>query len=443
MKLLVQIAKKIRPTDVELKKLKKVQEKIETRLKKTIPNDVTIATFGSVAKKTNLKDNNEIDIFLLFDKKYSYETMSKKGLECAKKAMRGIKTQISYAQHPYLKAFVEDTKIDIVPAFKMNENQKIKSAVDRSQLHTIFINNNLDKKQQDDVRLLKQFLKNIGAYGSELKTEGFSGYLCELLIVKYGSFEKTLENAANKLDISEKISEKNAKENFPNAAMVVIDPVDNTRNVAAVVSHTSLSRFIYAANDFIKKPTKDHFFKEKEIHDAKKLKKIIEKRETTNYVLIFPTPKLVDDILWPQLRRLTHNILTILKKNEFRVFGHYYYSDEKNTIILFEMYDKQLPAIKHVQGPRLQDKTHIDAFIKKHKKAINLHIEHDRIVAIEKRKYINVKKLIESQIRDKKVISVSKEFEKSLKKRTWTDAKALLKTTKMREIASDYFSRRI
>ncbi|MBS7613865.1 hypothetical protein KEJ48_06465, partial [Candidatus Bathyarchaeota archaeon] len=41
-----------------------------------------------------------------------------------------------------------------------------------------------------------KFAKGIGVYGADIKTGGFSGYLCELLIVSYGDFIKTVESAS-------------------------------------------------------------------------------------------------------------------------------------------------------------------------------------------------------------------------------------------------------
>ena len=48
---------------------------------------------------------------------------------------------------------------------------------------------------EGDVLLLKQFLKGVGVYGSELKVGGLSGYLSELLVIRYGSFPKVLRAA--------------------------------------------------------------------------------------------------------------------------------------------------------------------------------------------------------------------------------------------------------
>jgi tRNA nucleotidyltransferase (CCA-adding enzyme) len=61
------------------------------------------------------------------------------------------------------------------------------SATDRTPfIH--YVKKRLGKTLQDDVRLLKKFMQGIKVYGAEIKTGGFSGYLCELLILHYGSF---------------------------------------------------------------------------------------------------------------------------------------------------------------------------------------------------------------------------------------------------------------
>ena len=51
----------------------------------------------------------------------------------------------------------------------------------------------LKTNQEKEVRLLKRFMKMVGTYGSEFKVGGFSGYLCELMIIRYGSFLKVLK----------------------------------------------------------------------------------------------------------------------------------------------------------------------------------------------------------------------------------------------------------
>ena len=46
-----------------------------------------------------------------------------------------------------------------------------------------------------EVRMLKKFFLQIGVYGAEIAKEGFSGYVSEVLISYFGSFEKTIKKS--------------------------------------------------------------------------------------------------------------------------------------------------------------------------------------------------------------------------------------------------------
>lgn len=444
--LLKKVSASIRPTKNEIRRLDKVQVEIEKRLREVLPEDVRIGTFGSVSKGTNLRGNDELDIFMLFSRDQDLENMQELGLDYAKKAASGLKTEKNYAQHPYLKVYLEGVKIDIVPSFSMENEQKIKSAVDRSQLHARWVNSRIDDKKRDDVRLLKQFLKNIGAYGAQLKVEGFSGYLCELLIIRYGSFLKCIKAFSRwqkdmVIDMEGSLGIQEAKKRFADAALIVIDPVDKNRNVAAVVSRTSVSRFIHACREFEKDPSKKHFFKEKEVHSRTKLRDIIKRRESCSIVILFKTPDLVEDILWPQLKKTAYNAIRHLEGNGFRVFGHYYYADDEDALILIELMEKKIPRIKNVYGPQVFDKDNVERFLFTHKDAQNLHFEHDRIVAVEKREFSDANKLIKDWI--KRPEAIAKGLFKEVKRGRVVDAYALLEKKNLLQVASDYYSRKV
>jgi len=99
-----------------------------------------------------------------------------------------------YAEHPYINAVFSGYEVDLVPAFAVKSASEIKSAVDRTPFHNAYVTERI-AGLEDEVLLLKQFMKGIGVYGSELRKRGFSGYLAELLIIHYGSFIALLEAA--------------------------------------------------------------------------------------------------------------------------------------------------------------------------------------------------------------------------------------------------------
>ena len=97
------------------------------------------------------------------------------------------------------------------------------------------------------------------SYGSELRTQGFSGYLTELLIIHYGSFENTVRAASSwkpgqEIDIMQH-SEIEQRDSF-----VIVDPTDPKRNVAAALSLDNFCMFIDCCREFLKSPGLKFFF---------------------------------------------------------------------------------------------------------------------------------------------------------------------------------------
>ncbi len=447
-RLLDPIRHELRPGAQERAKLEQVENEIKSRLRKTVPADVEIGLVGSTAKGTALRGNHELDIFILMPKSWPLEEMQAKGLAWAKKAMRGVKTELNYAQHPYLKAYIDGVKADLVPSYKLANFEHLGSAVDRSQLHTIWVNARLNDEGRDDVRLLKAFFKAQGVYGAQTRVEGFSGYLCELLIINYGGFASCLRamqawKMPHALDPAHHHPEGAILKHFPNTPLVVVDPVDSNRNVAAVVSRTSMARAILAARSFMENPHRSFFFKEKEVHSPAKLRQIIRERGTHTLVLFMPAPPLVEDVLWPQLRKSAQSMVGLLERAEFRVFGHYFWSDNERAVILFEFMDKELPAVRRAAGPQVWLEKDVNAFLARHKKAHNLHVEHERVVAVARRECRTPKELLENAMKKPQKTGIPAPFVRAMKKRKWGVATDLLADEGLREVASDYFSRRL
>ncbi|MFN3909700.1 MAG: CCA tRNA nucleotidyltransferase [Candidatus Anstonellaceae archaeon] len=447
--LLKRVLKRLLPSKNLERKILKIKLLVFKKLKKVLPSDVEVLLCGSVAKGTYLKNNVDIDVFLLFGPNYPVAKIKKLGIFYAKKAFKGFKTEVRYAQHPYLKVFIKQLKIDIVPSSKIENLQKIKTAVDRSQLHTLFINSNLKEEQRNDVRLLKKFLDVLGVYGASLRVEGFSGYLCELLILHYGSFIRLLQAVAYEwkketiIDIKGFYKKEEALKKFFPATFIVVDPTDKNRNVAAVVSRTSFSRFILAARKFLSKPQQKFFFSKPISISLKSLKKKIIQRGSNCLVLTFLNPGLVEDILWPQLKKTATQLLSALEGEGFRTLGHYFYADEKTCFILLELIDSNLPNIKHLVGPEIFDQDNINSFVLKHKNALNIHLEHYNIVAIEKRKITNAVALLKEKLKNPTKLGIPKGLQKEIKNCKIYNAIDLLDNKAFFNIAVDYFLRKI
>jgi tRNA nucleotidyltransferase (CCA-adding enzyme) len=218
--------------------------------------------------------------------------------------------------------------------------------------------------KRDQVRLLKQFLKGINCYGAEAKVEGFSGYLAELLILKYGSFRQVLKNSLKwtektLLSLTEIPHIETAS--FGSENFVFIDPVDKSRNVAAALSLAKLKFFVLAAEAYLKHPKKEFFFP----RDICPLSTAEMNRMVKNFVGIrFSKPELVDDILYPQIRKALASIDSLLLENDFIPNDHGYHVND-DVLIVFKLQNMNIPEKKLHMGPPTDKTDHVEAFLEK------------------------------------------------------------------------------
>jgi tRNA nucleotidyltransferase (CCA-adding enzyme) len=326
---------------------------------------------GSVAKRTFLRDKRDVDIFILTGRSTPRESLEPivKGVMAS--AFPGLGYQLSYAEHPYIRFHFEGRRIDLVPAYKISDASERLSAVDRSVLHTSYVMRNLAKKQRDDVLLLKQFLRANSIYGAEIKVGGFSGYLCELLIIRYGGFVKLLRSASGWkepvfIDLKGYYKKKDIAASTARFAsgLVVIDPTDKNRNVAAAVTKESLRSFISLCKSFLKKPSDSFFFRKQETFDeqAARLSK-----GRHHLLLTMPRPDVVDDVLWGQLNKLTNQLEDYL---EGFAPKHILVDDSRHLVRIALILGKdRLSDRMLVAGPPLSMKEHVEQFKRRHKKA--------------------------------------------------------------------------
>lgn len=337
---------------------------------------------GSIAKNTCLRGDKDLDIFIMFDPKTPRKQLEKKGLEIGKKVAKvfGVRSRTHYAEHPYTRMVIKGYDVDVVPCYKIKKGEKIISAVDRSPLHTKYVLARL--RNPDQARLLKHFCKLIGVYGAEVETHGFSGYLCELLVLNYGSFQRVLENAAS-WEYSERIELIKSRKKF-REPLVVVDPVDPDRNVAAAVSEQKFCEFIMLAREYLKKkkiPTKVSM-----LPNRGKL-----------YVIEWKIGEENEEIIWSQLQRYEKKLVKQLQAKEFNVIDSWNWTDAKTKAqILIEMETWELPKVNDHWGPRIYDRDHIEKFIKKYKKGV---VRGNKIVTERKREYPTAKGLLKALLK--------------------------------------------
>lgn len=352
---------------------------------------------GSASRGTCMKGDKDIDIFVLIPEDVSRKDLEERGLTVGKKVFEHFdgEYEVEYAEHPYTKGEINSHEVEIVPCHDV-EPTNIKSAVDRTPHHSRWVEDNLDKEQRRDAVLLKVFLRANGLYGSSLKTQGFSGYLCEILVAEYGSFEKLVEEASrwreNQLIDPEKHHEElpgELEQKFSNEPLRVIDPVDPGRNVASVLSRENFSKFIYRCWSFNRDPGMDFFEKRETEYSEFGLKQEIEKRGEFT-VIEFETPEEVDDIVYPQMRKAMRRLENELSDRDYRIFESGFHIGEK-TRIFFEL-ERELPEIEEMQGPKVfHGEDHLEEFTSKYD---NVFVKDDRLYAKVDREYTDANEFL-------------------------------------------------
>jgi len=325
---------------------------------------------GSAARGTWLRSERDIDIFILFSEELSREELEREGLRVAR-GVAGPKGKDKFAEHPYITTRVGSFEIDFVPCYDVADANKIKSAVDRSPHHQRYINKRLTPEFKDEVLLLKKFMYGIGAYGAELKVHGFSGYLCELLVLRYHTFKEVVE-AASKWSPGEVIDltggyrdVDEVKALFLGHPLVIIDPVDPNRNVAAAVSMQNFSTFVRACQDFVRKPSMRFFFSAQlKMLSSRDIERVLMQRGTSLFCLVFDSPDVVEDILYPQLRKTEQALVMRLVRMGFDVIRSDVWANSK-AVILIELSSAKLPKVQRRLGPPIT--VEAGNFIEKHR----------------------------------------------------------------------------
>ncbi|MDD2440460.1 MAG: CCA tRNA nucleotidyltransferase [Methanosarcinaceae archaeon] len=401
------VLEKIRPDASERTRLLAVQVELAEKVNRAAETLGIKAVFakmvGSAARGTWLSGTHDIDIFISFPEETSRADLEKKGMAVAREvAKTASRIEDRHAEHPYLNIIYKGFDIDLVPCFRVASTSSLKSAVDRTPFHNEFVKKRI-KGLEAEVLLLKQFMRGSGVYGSELKTRGFSGYLTELLVINYGSFENTLKAAASWSPGEFIDLEAHASLSHPDP-LVMVDPTDPKRNVAAALSLDKFCLFMASCRAFLKDPTFEAFFPVpvKPLTEAEISEKI-KARQSAQLALSFKTPDVVEDVLFPQLYKSEQAAVTLLEEYEFSHLKSGVWAGKTKTIILLELISNKLPKVKKHIGPPVWLSSNAEKFRAKYEKkedVFSFYIEKGRYVAEIKRKYPEAATLLKAKFPD-------------------------------------------
>lgn len=344
------VLRRIVPTKEEEAQLREVVSDLLDSSQKVIDElgiDAKPFLTGSVAKNTHLK-NAEIDVFIGFSSETSRKDLERHGLKIGERVVKGRRM---YAEHPYIHGVYRGHEVDIVPCYRLKSAAGRVTAVDRTPFHAKYVIGKLKKGQENEVRLFKQFAKGVDVYGAEAKVQGLSGYLCELLVLKYGTFVELVEAVSEWRERVHIELEGKAKKSF-GEPLIVIDPVDPRRNVSSAVSATQLARFIHSCREYRKDPSEAFFFpKELGTRSKDELWTEMERRGTHFVCVETGKPDITDDVLYPQLRKMEKVVTELCEAEDFSVLDSEYDVTDGKAILLLELEVWRLPLAKKHFGP--------------------------------------------------------------------------------------------
>ncbi|MFB6296537.1 MAG: CCA tRNA nucleotidyltransferase [Halobacteriales archaeon] len=392
------VLKRVEPSESERRRLQAATEALTDRAEDAIadlPVEAEPLLVGSTARDTWLAGDRDIDLFVRFPTALSREELTEYGLAVGHAVLPDGREE--YAEHPYVTGAYDGFDVDLVPCYDVDSAREIESAVDRTPFHTAYLRERLTPDLAAEARVLKQFCTGIGVYGSDLRTRGFSGYLIELLVLEFGAARSLIEAAADWHPPVALDPEDHGERSFDDP-LAVIDPTDPTRNVAAVLSAANLARLQHHARDVLADPRIDVFFPdETDPLSPEAIRKHVARRGTTPIALVFEAPDLVEDELYPQLRKSLAGIGDELDRRGFDVLRREALARER-AVLLFELAIAERPAVERHEGPPVAARDHAAGFYAKYDDAdvYGPFVERDRYIVERDREFASAVALLES-----------------------------------------------
>jgi tRNA nucleotidyltransferase (CCA-adding enzyme) len=419
------ILNEIKPNEAEKNEILGISNEIISKINQIASEEEIICEaklVGSVAKETFLKGNGDIDIFISFSLNTSIADLKEKGLFLAHKTAIELNADVveKYASHPYLTIYINGQEVDLVPCYDIENSDQIKSAVDRTILHTEYIKKHLNDNQKDEVILLKKFMKEIGVYGSEFKVGGFAGYLCEMLILKYETFKNTLIQSSKwryneVIDLEDYKTFKLFKD-----PLIAIDPTDKNRNVGAALSLEKMNDFVFASRNYLASDDDKRlsFFYPLNRKNISKdfILNSFNNRESKTILILFSLPKMAMDNVYPQISKTTQSLKNKLEDIGFKIIYTSFWSDEKAIgLILIEFDSWRLSKYDENIGPKIYYKTACEEFTEAH--GGNVFLKNQFLVQKKERKFRTPEDLINFIFKNEeniKILKIGKDLKNSI-----------------------------
>ena len=258
-KALSEMLSKITPARRELKPVQQFLQELNTQLTKNNLNAKAVLG-GSFAKGVWLEKDYDVDIFVQFKK--NSDNLSDE----LEKILKKWTPERVHGSRDYFRIHNNGYTYEIVPVLSIQKATDAVNVTDASPLHVQWMLKR-GKKYQGDIRLAKTFCKAQKVYGAESYIGGFSGHVLDILVIHYKGFHNLLKAATKWKEKTLIDTEKQYKEKatrYMNTSktegpLIIVDPIDKTRNASAAVGRESFRKFIQASKTFLKTPSTEYF----------------------------------------------------------------------------------------------------------------------------------------------------------------------------------------
>ena len=412
MKILDQALETLRPTTEQVAEAKKIITEAISKVNKNARPAKTIVG-GSGAKNTFLRGEFDVDLFVL----YPYKKFASRSAEISDKLEVGIKKAFPgyeriHGSRDYFRAKFKGIQFEIIPILDIKKSSDAVNITDVSPLHSKWVLKKSTKGMNDQIRLMKAFCKGSGVYGAESYIRGFSGYVCEILTIHYGSFTKVLKASKKWLpgtviDTMKLLKGKPAfsvlNKSKIQSPLIIIDPVQSDRNAAAALDMEAFERFRKKAVAFSKKPTTE-YFERKFLGE----KEIIKKYPRATVLKVTPIDG-KEDVAGSSLYKTFQYLEQKTEKSGFKLKDSDWEWDKKNHAYFWFIPKKEPLDPEEIKaGPPIKLEEHAKTFKKLYTKA---EVKRGRLYAKVPRTYTFLKAFYNDLKNDPLIVKRTKDIE--------------------------------
>lgn len=331
---------------------------------------------GSFAKGTHLVGDFDVDVFVVFDRKYDDGVLS----DLLERILKSFKPVRVHGSRDYFQ-IRDGVLFEVIPVRGIRGPEDARNVTDFSPFHVEWVKK-AGKGLVDDIRLVKKFCKAQGVYGAESYRQGFSGHVIDILTICHGGFSGLFRAVAkwkakvvvDPLNVYRGRALQVMNQSKIQGPLVVVDPRQPGRNAAAALNLENFERFVGGVKKFLKSPRAD-FFVEKGVDG-----KVLERRGVVVAVEIVPLEG-SENVVGSKMVKVRDFLVSRLVDFGVRevVFD---WKGEGVARVFFVLSKSVLPAHVEVVGPPVKMAEHVSAFKRLHSKTA---VKRGRVVAVESR----------------------------------------------------------